>query len=353
MSADWKPIWQNIKSWHEAGRNIALATVVDTWGSSPRPVGSFMIIDDMGHMEGSVSGGCIEGSVITAAGEVMASGSPQMLDFTISNDQAWDVGLSCGGRVRVLVETIAGKLPFIDKILMARGPVILTTDCHTGATGFAQGADNAGKSRLTEQDGAVVFRQILEQPLQMMIIGAVHITQAMVKIAESLDIAVTVIDPRTSFASPDRFQGIDLCTDWPDEALAARQITSGTAIVTLTHDPKLDDPALEVALNSDAFYIASLGSKKTHAARVERLMESGFDAQQIARIHGPAGLAIGAKTPAEIALSVMAQMISVYRRETNIKQSKGGDCHAIGGNSSSERVANDSSPHQTKKDPGL
>ncbi len=345
MSADWKPIWQNIKSWHEAGRNIALATVVDTWGSSPRPVGSFMIIDQDGNMEGSVSGGCIEGAVIMAAGEVMTSGRPRIVDFTISNDQAWDVGLSCGGRVRVLVETIAEKLPFIDKILMAGGPVVLTTDCHTGATGFAAGARAGDKSRLVEEGDQVVFRQILEQPLQLMIIGAVHITQAMVIMAQSLDIAVTVIDPRTSFASPDRFRDIDLCTDWPDEALTARQITSGTAIVTLTHDPKLDDPALEVALNSDAFYIASLGSKKTHAARVERLMERGFDKKQIARIHGPAGLTIGAKTPAEIALSVMAQMIATYRQ--------GGDRHAIGGNSSSERVANDSSPHQTKKDSAL
>ena len=159
----------------------------------------------------------------------------------------------------------------------------------------------------------MIFTQLLEQPLKLIIIGAVHITQAMVKIAQSLDIGVTVIDPRTTFASAVRFPNIDLCTDWPDEALRDRNITSGTAIVTLTHDPKLDDAALEVALKSDCFYIASLGSRKTHAARVERLTARGFTPEQIARIHGPAGLNLGAKTPAEIALSVLAQMISLYR----------------------------------------
>ncbi|PCI44835.1 MAG: XdhC/CoxI family protein [Alphaproteobacteria bacterium] len=313
MSSDWKPLWQNIKQWHEAGRNIALATVVNTWGSSPRPTGSMMIVDDQGAVEGSVSGGCIEGAVITAALEAMGTGKPQLLDFDVSNDQAWEVGLSCGGRVRVLVEPIVEKLPFTDKILSATGPVILTTDCITGKTTFAYGDNNAGRSRLREAGEQVTFTQILEQPLTLIIIGAVHITQSMVRIAGALDIDVVVIDPRTTFASEARFPGIDLCVSWPDEALKDREITSGTAIVTLTHDPKLDDAALLVALNSPSFYIASLGSRKTHAARVERLTVFGMTAEQIGRIHAPAGLGIGAKTPAEIALSVMAQLISIYR----------------------------------------
>ncbi|NOZ43460.1 MAG: XdhC family protein [Alphaproteobacteria bacterium] len=311
---DWHPIWQNIRDWHDAGRRLALATVVATWGSSPRPVGSNMIIDDHGGLEGSVSGGCIEGAVITAAEEAMATHIPRLLDFTVSNDQAWQVGLSCGGRVRVLVESIEQKLPFVDKILGATAPVILITNCITGETVFQPGVDYAQKSRLTEVDGQVLFTQVFDQPLKLFIIGAVHITQAMVKIARSLDIAATVIDPRTSFASAARFPDVDLCLDWPDEALMAREITSGTAIVTLSHDPKLDDPALEVALKSPAFYIASLGSRKTHAARVERLTARGLAAAEIGRIHGPAGLDLGAKTPAEIALSVMAQMMSVYRK---------------------------------------
>jgi len=292
---------------------MALATVVETWGSSPRPTGSYMVVDGQGNIEGSVSGGCIEGAVILAAQEVMDSTAPRILDFSVSNDQAWEVGLSCGGRVRVLVEPIGAKLPFMADILSATGPVILTTDCDSGKTTCARGADNAQKSRLIEENGRLYFRQILEQPLNLIIIGAVHITQAMVKIAHSLDIDVTVIDPRTTFANPARFPDVDLCLDWPDEALEAREITSGAAIVTLTHDPKLDDPALEAALKSDAFYIASLGSSKTHGARMERLAAKGFSAAELGRIHGPAGLKIGAMTPAEIALSVMAEMISVYR----------------------------------------
>lgn len=317
MSSDWKPIWQNIKHWHEEGRNLALATVIETWGSSPRPTGSMMIVDDQGAIEGSVSGGCIEGAVIQAALEVMASAAPRMLEFSVTNDQAWEVGLSCGGRVRVLVEAVTEKLPCMDQILSAAGPVILTTDCISGKTTFAAGDTNADKSKLHESGGKVIFTQILEQPLKLIVIGAVHITQAMVKIAEALDIDVAVIDPRSTFASTVRFPNIDLCADWPDDALRAREITSGTAIVTLTHDPKLDDSALQVALKSSAFYIASLGSRKTHVARVERLAAQGITEEQIARIHAPAGLGIGAKTPAEIALSVMAQMISTYRNGDN------------------------------------
>ncbi len=313
MSSDWKPIWQTIKLWHEAGREIALATVVDTWGSSPRAAGSMMIVDEGGAIEGSVSGGCIEGAVIQAGQDVMTSKTPQILDFSVSNDQAWEVGLSCGGRVRVMVEPIEAKLPFMDKILSAICPVMLITDCLSGKTSFAEcGASE--KSRLQDKDGTLTFHQILEPPLKLFIIGAVHITQAMVKIAQSLDITTLVIDPRTTFASEARFSGIELSTDWPDEALAAQEITSAAAIVTLTHDPKLDDPALEIALKSKAFYIASLGSRKTHAARTARLLAKGFSETEIARIHGPAGLSLGAKTPAEIALSVMAEMIGLYRR---------------------------------------
>ncbi len=316
MSSDWKPIWEKIKAWHGDGRKVALATVVDTWGSSPRPTGSYMIVGEDGAIEGSVSGGCIEGAVIEVAQNIIKNGNishkPQILDFSVSNDQAWEVGLSCGGHVRVMVESIEEKLPYIDDILLATETVILTTDYTTGATTISFDGNNSQKSGLSEEE-PIVFTHVLEQPLKLFVIGAVHITQAMVKIAQSLDISVTVIDPRRAFATTARFPEGTLCLDWPDEALLDREITSGTAIVTLTHDPKLDDLALEVALKSNSFYIASLGSRKTHAARRERLQVKGFKDEQIKRIYGPAGLSIGAKTPAEIALSVMAQMISVYR----------------------------------------
>lgn len=162
----------------------------------------------------------------------------------------------------------------------------------------------------TAADGRV-FIQAFVLPLRLVIVGAVHIAQALAPMAALAGYDVTVIDPRRAFASDERFPGVKVSTEWPDDGLAALKPDSRTAVVTLTHDPKLDDPALEVALRSPAFYVAALGSRKTHAGRLERLAARGLDPAALARIHGPAGLAIGAVSPAEIALSVMAQMTAV------------------------------------------
>ncbi|PKP78294.1 MAG: xanthine dehydrogenase [Alphaproteobacteria bacterium HGW-Alphaproteobacteria-3] len=158
------------------------------------------------------------------------------------------------------------------------------------------------------------FLNPFNPPLRLMLVGAVHIAQPLALIGSLAGYDVTVIDPRTSFASAERFPDVALVTDWPDEAMAALAPDARTAIVTLTHDPKLDDPALHAALRSPAFYIGSLGSKKTHAARVARLAEAGFAQDDIARIHGPVGLSIGAKSPAEIAVSIMAEITETLRR---------------------------------------
>lgn len=305
-----------MKEWHDAGHRVGLATVVETWGSSPRPVGSHMIVNDTGLMEGSVSGGCVEGAVIAALEDVMVGGAPRILDFSVSSEQAWQVGLSCGGRIRVLVENMENKVALQDQVLASIDEKLLCTHIATGATEIADVTAAQTTSYLSEEDG--VFYQLLTQPLDLLIVGAVHISQAMVKLAPNLGIRPVVIDPRGAFASPQRFTDIELIEDWPDEVLQARQITSGTAIVTLTHDSKLDDAALAVALKSPAFYIASLGSRKTHAARLERLRSQGFNEGDLARIHGPAGLNIGAKTPAEIALSVLSEMVCVYRRGASL-----------------------------------
>lgn len=157
------------------------------------------------------------------------------------------------------------------------------------------------------------FVQSLNPPLRMAIVGAVHITQALAPMAALMGYEVTVIDPRRAFASEDRFPNVRVVMEWPDEALSALAPDRRTAVVTLTHDPKLDDPALSVALKSPAFYIASLGSARTHAARIERLKRAGFDDEAVARIHGPAGLAIGARSPAEIATSILAQATQTLR----------------------------------------
>ncbi len=178
----------------------------------------------------------------------------------------------------------------------------------------ASAALRADRSTVVETDEGPVFIQVFNPPLRMIVVGAVHIAQALAPMAALAGYAVTVVDPRTSFASAARFPGLDVDTAWPDDALTALAPDHRTAVVTLSHDPKLDDPALTVALRSDCFYIGSLGSKKTHAARLTRLTEAGFTADDFSRIHGPIGLDIGAKTPAEIAVAVMAEITVALRR---------------------------------------
>lgn len=169
------------------------------------------------------------------------------------------------------------------------------------------------KSRIVEDEGDEWFLNGFNPPLRMIIVGAVHIAQPLASMAQLAGYDVTIIDPRIAFASADRFPGLTLVTDWPDEAMTVLAPDTRTAIVTLTHDPKLDDPALVAALKSPAFYIGSLGSRKTHGTRVERMQAAGFDDANIARIHGPVGLAIGARSPAEIAISIMAQITESLR----------------------------------------
>jgi xanthine dehydrogenase accessory factor len=181
-------------------------------------------------------------------------------------------------------------------------------------TDEARKALAADKSRPVDSPRGEVFLGVFNPPLRLHVIGAVHITQPLVDMATIAGFAVTVIDPRRAFATPERFPGITLDHDWPDEALTRLGIDARTAIVTLTHDPKIDDPALHVALRAPAFYIGALGSRRTHAGRVERLAEAGYSPEEIGRIHAPIGLAIGAKSPAEIAVAILAQIIEALRR---------------------------------------
>ena len=300
MSTDWKNIWKTIREWDGEGRKMALATVVKTWGSSPRPVGSHLVIDADGHMEGSVSGGCVDGVVVTAARDCINTKKGELLQFEVATDQAWEVGLSCGGEVHILVEpliNIAEKVSYL-----------LDNDANT---------IKKLQSETKMIDGNF-FTHEYKPALKMIVVGAVHISQGLVSMAKTLDIDVILVDPRTAYASEERFPDIDFITSWPDEALKKIGINASTAIVTLSHDPKLDDPALEIAVRSEAFYIAALGSLKTQKERKKRLKEKGFSEDEIARIHGPAGLDIGALEPAEIALSILSELVSTRRAE-NIK----------------------------------
>ncbi len=305
MAVDDLAVLATAAEWARAGHKVALATVIETWGSAPRRAGSHLAIRDDGLFEGSVSGGCVEGDVVTEAQDLIATGDThRRLDYGVADEMAWQVGLACGGRISVLVQALApgGFEPaLVDRLVAAAAAgdaVALATDLATGTTIEADSGD---------------YVRAYPPPRRLAIIGAVHIAQALVPLAQGLGIAVTVIDPRGLFAADARFAGLDLDRRWPDEALAEWRPNAASAIVALTHDPKLDDVALAAALASPAFYIAALGSRKNHARRCERLAALGFDAAALARLHGPAGLAIGAADPAEIALSIAAELTAAWR----------------------------------------
>ncbi len=307
--------------WAQAGRKVALATVVETWGSAPRGVGSQLVIDADGAMEGSVSGGCVEGAVVVAAIDAIAAGEHAILDFGVSDDEAFAVGLACGGQIRVLVQPVGDGLTLatLQALAEARAtarPIGLATDLATGSSRIITPADAPDRFRLDraglEEDGTFITLQ--NPPLRMIIVGAVHIAQPLVGMARACGYAPVLIDPRGAFGSAARFPGETIIEDWPDEALASLKPDARTAIVTLTHDPKLDDPAIMAALRSDVFYLGCLGSTRTHAKRVARMQDAGFSQDDIARIHAPVGLDLGGRHPAEIAVSIMAQITQVLRQ---------------------------------------
>jgi xanthine dehydrogenase accessory factor len=313
--------------WHRAGRGAALATVVETWGSAPRPVGSQLVVSAAGEIMGSVSGGCVEGAVVAEAVEALGDGKPRLLSFGVSDDDAFAVGLACGGRISVLVEPVGAAVsePMLADLVAARAgrrAVAYVTRADgsgrrlTAGPGDALEAVIASRMRSDrsgmEEDGS--FIAIHNPPLRMIVVGAVHIAQPLVAMARLCGYDPVLIDPRGSFGAAHRFPGERIVEDWPDEAMAALAPDARTAVVTLTHDPKLDDPALRIALGSGAFYIGCLGSPRTHAKRLERLRAGGVTEEAIARIHAPVGLDIGAKSPAEIAVSIMAQMTQVLRK---------------------------------------
>ena len=313
---------QTALDWHRAGQSVAVATVIETWGSAPRGVGSLLVIDGEGRMEGSVSGGCVEGAVIMEALDAIPTGEARLLDYGVSDDEAFAVGLACGGRIRVLVEPVGGAMPMalLEKLvaaIAAKEPVAYVIDLSSAARRLATSAEFPDRFRLdrsgTEEDGET-FIAVHNPPLRMIVVGAVHIAQALLPMARACGFDPVLIDPRGAFGSADRFPGETIMEDWPDEAMTQLAPDSRTAVVTLTHDPKLDDPAITQTLRSKAFYLGCLGSTRTHAKRVVRLEEAGFSADAIARIHAPVGLDLGGRAPAEIAVSIMAQVISTLRK---------------------------------------
>ncbi len=319
-----------LESWlRDPGKPLALATVVGTWGSSPRRPGARMVVDGDGRITGSVSGGCVEASVVETAREVMATGRPRLVGFRVSDESAWEVGLACGGALEVFVAVPAPEqAAAVARALRRRTPVAWATalgddDGRAAArTGDGEVVGDPSLAELAaeplaggrpvrrETDDGPVFCDVILPTETLVMVGGVHIAQALATLAEAVGVRPVICDPRPVFASPERFPGVEIVNDWPAEGLARIGLDAGTAVATLTHDPKLDDPALVAALPSEAFYVGALGSRRTHAKRLERLRAQGIPEAVLSRLRAPIGLSIGARTPEQIGLSILGEVVA-------------------------------------------
>lgn len=332
--------------WLGRGEQVALATVVRTWGSAPRRVGAKMAVSNIGKMSGSVSGGCVEGAVVEAAEEVLKSGRSQLLHFGVSDETAWDIGLACGGEIDVFVQPLCRETldvmrgacdsPSVTLTVvrgleecLGRQMLVYTDDEYVGSLGCgldetalvqARTAMSDGYSRrLLLEDGTELFIEVNQSPPTLVVVGGVHIALPLVAMAKAIGYRTVVVDPRRSFGSAERFPDVDLLLkSWPDRALTELQLDASMAVAVLTHDPKLDDPALNVALSSRAFYVGALGSRNTNAKRRERLLAAGLAAGQLERLRAPIGLDIGGHSPGEIALSVLAEIVAVQHQQKGV-----------------------------------
>jgi xanthine dehydrogenase accessory factor len=303
-AADHSRIMATAQTWR--GAKMALATVIETWRSAPCPVGTHMLVHEDGSFVGSVSGGCVESDVLFTAAEVIAGGPATVRRYGVADGAAWEVGLPCGGNIAVLVQPIAkaGFAPALfDRIIAANA---------AGKT-LAVGTDLMnGTSDVVAQRVGDHFLNIYAPPKRLLIVGAVEIAVSLAGIADQMGFGVTVIDPRARFLTEARFPSVTRDDRWPDEAIAAARPDSRTAVITLSHDVKIDDPALIAALGSPAGYVAALGSRTSHAARLARLQQAGVAEDALARIEGPAGVTINAISAPEIALSVAAGMVRAF-----------------------------------------
>lgn len=314
--------------WLAADGQAALATVISTWGSAPVPTGGLMAVARDGGFAGSVSGGCIEADVIAEAADVIATGRAKVLEFGVSDEVAWRTGLACGGRLAVYVAPLtrdrdAAALETILQARAARTPLVISTRLADGqrslftpeveAPAVVTQCFATGESVLSGEGDARAFHRVMLPVVHLIIAGATETGQVLAHLAQAMGWKITIVDPREAFASEERFAGLDRKVAWPGAALADLTLDARTAVVALTHAGHIDDEALASALAAPCFYVGALGSRKTHAARVERLVAGGVTSDNIARIRAPVGLNIKAKTPAEIAVSILGEIIAAQR----------------------------------------
>ena len=304
-----REVLDELQEWSKAGEEIAMATVVETWGSSPRPLGSKMVVTRSGKMAGSVSNGCIEGAVFEEAQKVLKSGQAKIAAFGVADDVAFDVGLACGGHIEVFVEPLRQEHRRLISMLEQDEPATLRTNLATGDVELRAGA--ASGSELARRDGDW-FVEPFRRPAHLVIVGAIHIAIPMHRLAKLMGYRVTVIDARSKFATRERFPEADeLIVAWPDEAMAKLHLDASTFVVVLTHDPKFDLPALRAVLGKDVGYVGAIGSRKTNQNRFDALRGEGFTEEQLARVHGPIGLDLGARGAEETALGILAEITAV------------------------------------------
>jgi xanthine dehydrogenase accessory factor len=301
-----REVLDELNEWTAAGEDIALATVVETWGSSPRPLGSKMVVTRSGKMAGSVSNGCIEGAVFEEAQKVLKSREPKIAAFGVADDVAFEVGLACGGHIEVFIEPLALVHKRLIAMLETNEAATLRTNLVTGDTELVEGTPPGVE--LARRDGEW-FTEPFRRPANLIIIGAIHIAIPLHRLAKLMGYRVTVVDARAKFATKERFPEADeLIVAWPDEAIARLSIDRSSYVVILTHDPKFDLPALRAVLTRDAGYIGAIGSRKTNQNRFDALRAEGFTEEQLSRVHGPIGLDLGGRGAEETALGILAEI---------------------------------------------
>jgi xanthine dehydrogenase accessory factor len=326
---------------HGAGRPVGRAVVTSVWGSAPRAEGACMLATADGTLAGSVSGGCVEGAAAREIATAIASGVPKLVTYGVTDEKAWEVGLACGGTIKVFVEPAvsarvleaarsdggvvvatvievdSGELPGTSVLLGDDGQV----EANRGDGWLATAVADAARIALRREASttvqvpapgaatATVFLEVYPRLPRLVIFGGVHIAMALVPLAKALGYRTVVADGRQSFLTRERFPDADqLLLGWPAEAFQKAALDAATFVCVLSHDPKFDEPAVDIALRSEARYVGAIGSKKTQASRRERLRAQGFSEADLARLHGPIGLNLGGRAPAEIALAILAEM---------------------------------------------
>lgn len=352
-----RDILADVDRWLVDGKQVALATVVQTWGPAPRQAGARLAVASEGQLSGSVSGGCVENAVIAAALESLKTNRAQLLHFGVPDETAWGVGLACGGSIDIFVKPV--EQSFFDNLRSAWTE--RTSSVHVTVV---RGSEHIlGREMLLREDGAVIgtvgnhrqkraldlaneifllgtsqrrmldeetelFLDFISPPPTLIAVGGVDIAMALTSMARTLGYQTVVVDPRGIWGNTERFPHVDqLIPLWPEQAFQQAGLTHSTAVVILTHDPKLDDEALKIALKSPAFYIGALGSKKTNSNRRERLLGAGVSVHQYSRLRAPIGLDIHAQTPEEIALAIMAQVVESHRKRDHVPAVPEADSH--------------------------